>query len=156
MGIIASIVYSFFRLKKYFLIKNLYTGLAAGLIFLIGTINVSIEIIQYYLLISFFIFIVSIISDLRDYKGDKASYIKTLPVSLGYHTTKIIVFLLLGVFSFLVLNSHLIILLPFSLVVLFFVYKNRPNIAHSLGGFSFVFFALFLLLRGYVNVCCYI
>jgi 4-hydroxybenzoate polyprenyltransferase len=147
-GLVVSIVYSFFRIKKYFLIKNLYTGFFATLMFLIGATNMTSEVIQYYILISFFIFILSIISDLRDYRGDKVSSIKTLPVSLGYNPTRILVFLLLSIFSSIILNSHFMILLPFSLLIIFFVYKNRPSIAHSLGGFSLVFLTLFLLTGG--------
>jgi 4-hydroxybenzoate polyprenyltransferase len=145
-GSATSITYSFFKIKKYFLIKNLYTGFSATLMFLIGANNISIEVLRHYFLISFFVFIVSIISDLRDYKGDKISSIKTLPVLLGYNKTRKIVSILLCMFLFLIINSHFIILLPFSLIIVFFVYKNKTRIAHSIGGFALIFLTIFLII----------
>jgi 4-hydroxybenzoate polyprenyltransferase len=148
LGIISCTIYSLFRIKKYFLLKNIYTGFSVAQVFLLGANNITIEIFLHYLLISFFIFISSIISDLRDYKGDKISSIKTLPVFLGYDKTRKIVFILLVFFSFLIIHSQFIILLPFSFVVLFFVYKNLPKNAHFLSGISLVFLAFSLLVRG--------
>jgi 4-hydroxybenzoate polyprenyltransferase len=146
-GIIVSIVYSFFRIKKYFLIKNLYTGFGVSIAFLIGAANINIKIFWYYFLFSFFIIIISIISDLRDYKGDRFSHIKTLPISLGYNTAKKFVFLLLSIFSLLVLFfSNLFVLLPFVFLMFYFLYKNNPSLAHSYGGASFIFLTFWLII----------
>jgi len=147
MEIIIGITYSLFRIKKYFLLKNIYTGFGVTQIFLLGAGNITIEIIQYYLLISFFIFIGSIISDLRDYKGDKNKGIRTLPVSLGYNKTKELVYFLLTVFFILILiYSDLLVLLPFALIMFFSLYKNNPSFAHSCGGFSLIFLTLRLMI----------
>jgi 4-hydroxybenzoate polyprenyltransferase len=147
LGVIISLNYSLFRLKKYLLIKNLYTGLGANIVFLIGAGNINIEIICYYILVSFFILIISMISDLRDYSGDKFSQVKTLATSLGYDISKRIVFLLLGILSILILFfSNLFILLPFIMVTCYFLYKDNFSLAHSYGGCSFVFLALWLVI----------
>jgi len=151
VGTIISIHYSFFKLKKHFLIKNLYTGFGVSVVFLVGAISVNIEVVWYYFLISFFAVIISMISDLRDYKGDKINFIKTLPVSLGYDVTKNLIFLLIGLFSFLILFfSNLFILLPFVFIMLYFLYKNNPSSAHSFAGYSLVFLVFWLLI-GSVN-----
>lgn len=149
LGVIIGISYSFFKLKKYFLIKNLYTGLGANSVFLVGAANINVEVVLYYLLVSFFILIISMISDLRDYKGDKISHIKTLPVSLGCYIAKKFIFLLLGIFSLLILLYfiNLFILLPFIFFMFYFLYKNKPSLAHFFGGFSFIFLIFWLMTR---------
>jgi len=143
LGLFVSITYSFFRLKERFLVKNLYTGFGASVVFLAGASCISLEIFLYYLIFSLFIFIGSTISDLRDYEGDRLSNIKTLPVYLGYEVCKKIDFVLLSIFSVVILFfSHFIILLPFSIVMFYFLYKNKPSLAHSCEGFSFIFLVL--------------
>lgn len=147
LGIFVSISYSLFRLKNYFLVKNLYTGFGVSLVFLAGASYVSYDIILYYLSISFFIFIGSAISDLRDYTGDKLIKINTMPVSLGYDNAKKIVCVLLLFFSLITVYFHyLIILFPFTLVIFYFLYKNKPNIAHSFELVSFVFLLFWSLI----------
>lgn len=147
VGIFVSLTYSFFKLKKHFLVKNFYTGFGASLVFLVGATYLTFEIVEYYILISFFIFIGSTISDLRDYEGDRLTNIRTLPVYLGYDTGKKIVFVLLSVFSFLILFfSGFTLLLPFALVMIYFLLKNKPTLAHSCEGFSFIFLVLWLIL----------
>lgn len=146
-GLFVSVTYSLFKLKKHFLIKNFYTGFGASLVFLLGATYLTFEIIEYYILISFFIFIGSAISDLRDYEGDSLSDIRTLPVYLGYDTGKKIIFVLLSVFSFLILFfSGFIVFLPFTMVMLYFLLKNKPTLAHSCEGVSFIFLVFWLIL----------
>ena len=121
---ITGIIYSFFRIKRFFLIKNLYTSLGATQVFLLGAANLTIDAISSYFLISALIFIGSLISDLRDYVGDKAANIKTMPVRFGYDVTKKIIYLLLILFSIFVIKTNLydlFILLPFALLMLFFL-----------------------------------
>lgn len=149
LGVITSLHYSFFKVKKYLLVKNLYTALGASLVFLVGATRFNVEIFWNYLLISFFVAVISMISDLRDYKGDKFSHIKTLPVFLGFGITKRIIFVLLGIFSLLILFlSNLFALLPFVFFIFYFLYRNNPQSAHFYGGISFVFLTLFLIVRG--------
>lgn len=148
--LLVSISYSFFRLKKYFLVKNVYTGFALPLAFLLGAFNgpvVTNEILQYYLLLSFFIFIGSVVSDLRDLEGDRKTGIKTLPVYLGFgRARKLTYFMLLVCIVLFLMLPRFLILLPFTLFVIFFLHKNRVSSAHSLGGVSLIALTLWLVI----------
>lgn len=146
--IILGIFYSLFRIKKIFPFKNIYTSLVIMQFFLIGASNITIEIIEYSLFISVFIFILSLISDLRDYNGDKKENIKTLPVYFGYEKTKVFVFILLGIFCLIISFSKVFILLPFALTMKYFLFRNNFSYAHSCGGFSFVFLSFWLVIGG--------
>ena len=59
-----------------------------GLSFIIGATIFNIEVFLYYLLFCFFVFLMSIISDIRDFAGDKNNNIKTIPVTIGYKSAK--------------------------------------------------------------------
>jgi len=146
IGIWISFVYSFFKLKRYFLVKNFYTAFGASLVFLLGAGIVSLSSISYYLIFSLFLFIGSMISDLRDYRGDKLNNIRTIPVILGYQTAKKIGLALLGIFSVIILFFDLIVLLPFSLSMIYFLLKNKPTLAHSCEGFSFIALVIWSML----------
>jgi len=147
--VITGMIYSFFRLKKYFLVKNFYTGFGMPQLFLLGAASLSKEVILFYFVFSIFFFIGSLISDLRDYGGDKAVGIKTLPVYLGYVLTKrIIYFLLIGTLVF-ILQLNLYILFPmliFAMIMFFFLFKDKPKMAHFYGSTSFVFLIIWLIL----------
>lgn len=146
-----SLAYSGFRLKKYLLVKNLYTGFGITQVFLIGASNFSITsgVIHNYILISAFITIGSIISDLRDYKGDKAANIMTLPVFLGYEKARRLVMLSLIFYSVWVIGfSEFFVIGPFVLLMLFAVFKDNPAVAHLFGRYSFVLIALWLVFGG--------
>ena len=82
--LILGIAYSLFRIKRFFLIKNIYTGFGVPILFLLGAASINVETLWYYFLLSSFSFAGSIISDIRDYEGDKKTCIKTLPVYMGY------------------------------------------------------------------------
>jgi len=150
IGITVCTIYSLFRIKKYFLLKNIYTGFGVAQVFLLGANYITVEIFSHYLLISFFIIIGSIISDLRDYKGDKIVGIKTLPTMLGYDRSKEVTFLLL-ISYMLISSSYFPILLPFPLIMIYFLYKNNISTAHSCVGLSFVFLTFWLIVREVVN-----
>lgn len=145
INVLTSLAYSAFRIKKHLLIKNIYSGFGVAQVFLIGAAAFSItkEILFFYFLISFFIMVESIISDLRDYKGDKVSGIDTIPVSLGYDKTRHLVILLLAAYLIPIsLYAKLAVLLPFVFLMLFAVARNNPALAHSFGSFSLMFLAL--------------
>ncbi len=145
---LTSVIYSSFRIKRYFLVKNLYTGFGITQVFLLGAAKLNSDVILYYFLFSILFFIGSLISDLRDYRGDKAVGIKTMPIYVGYTATKKFIYFLLIMFliSILTLNlSKLFILLPFALLMLLFLGMNKPDIAHFCGGISFIFLAIMLV-----------
>jgi len=150
MATASGVTYSYFRLKRYLLLKNVYTGFGVNLIFLMGAtagVFVTSEILSYYLLISIFILIGSVISDLRDYEGDKALNIKTLPVRLGHNKTKYLVTFLLAVYTIsLLFFTKVIILLPFSILMFFAVRSDKPSLAHSLSVYSLFSLAFWLVL----------
>lgn len=151
LAVASSIIYSKFRLKKYILIKNIYTGFGVMLAFLIGAAAspISNRIIAQYFFLSFFIMILSIISDMRDYKGDKLAGINTIPVRLGFINTKNIVLLMLvcQMLFAIVMFTELLVIAPFAFIILFLVRKNSFSRAHFFGSLSFIFLTLSLLLK---------
>ncbi|ODS37220.1 MAG: hypothetical protein A7315_04265 [Candidatus Altiarchaeales archaeon WOR_SM1_79] len=143
---ITGLLYSRFRVKRYLLVKNLYTGFGASQVFLLGAASFTNEAVMYYFLFSTLFFIGSIISDLRDYKGDKAAGVTTIPVHFGYNLCKKFIYLLLIAFSILILKlnlSELVILLPFVLLMVFFLNRNRVDAAHT----SVIASLIFLVIR---------
>ena len=91
----------------------------------------------------------SLISDLRDYKGDKIVGIKTLPVYLGYRWTKKIIYSLLFGISVFILQLNLFYLLPLLLfipLILLFILKNKPEMAHFYGNISLIFLTAWLMI----------
>lgn len=146
--ILSAVVYSRFRLKKYTYIKNIYTALSVSQSFLLGAMTLSFDILLYYLSISLFLFIGSVISDLRDYYGDKELGIITLPVRFGIEKTKKMIYLLLALafFLFFAENTRKFFPLLISIPLLgVFTFKNKPHLAHLSGGFSFLFLVLWLV-----------
>jgi len=145
--ITTGIIYSFFGLKKYFLVKNLYTGFGIPQLFLLGAMSLNSQTILYYFLISIFFFTASLISDLRDYEGDRIVGIKTLPVYLGYNVTRKIIYILLIIILLLISALNLYYLFPISifvLIIFFFIVRNNPRIAHFSSKISLLFWLIWL------------
>ncbi len=141
-------VYSFFKFKKITLFKNLYAGFVIPIMFLLGAVAnsiISINILSYYLLISLYIFTISLLSDLRDYEGDRALDIRTLPVVLGKEIAGKIVYGLLILFTLSVIMLEAVGLFPFlPFVALFALFLRRgdPHRAHVSQMMSFVVFPI--------------
>ncbi|VVB59564.1 Digeranylgeranylglyceryl phosphate synthase [uncultured archaeon] len=147
--IITGLAYSSLRIKKYTLVKNLYTGFLIALLFLLGTMNFNDKTIKYYLLIAVFFLTGSIISDLRDYEGDKFAGLKTLPLRIGRKSTKRAVYLLLAGTIFLALRLDTYALFPFliiSPVTLYFTAQDKFETAHTIGGTVPIFLMLWLMI----------
>ncbi len=142
--LVVGLVYSYFRIKNIFPFKNLYTGFVLSIVFFIGsTANsyLSISMVNYYLLISLHIFTISLISDLRDYAGDRETNLRTLPVVLGYSLVKKLIYLLLSLFAFLTLLTESIFLyplMPFITPIAIYLRKDRPGTAHLWEMISFM------------------
>ena len=144
------LIYSVVRIKRYTLIKNIYTAFGNSLVFFIGVGKFIDTSFPYYMFISAFVFIGSILSDLRDVKGDKIANIRTLPVVFGCGFTKKLVYALSIVFSILLINSgiqELLILLPFALLIVPLVSKDKIKIAHMSIGIPFIFLTLWLAIK---------
>ncbi len=143
--------YSHFRIKRYCLIKNLYTAFLITQIFIFGVVDIvfSNTLVFYYLFFYMIIFIGSVLSDIRDYEGDKITGINTLPVLLGRETVKAFVCFLIVLFLTLVILfgvKRLFILLPFSLLSVIFMFKDNYHFAHLFGSAGFVFLPFWLLI----------
>jgi 4-hydroxybenzoate polyprenyltransferase len=143
------VVYSACRLKNSLLLKNVYTGFGIPLVYFIGAAAVSPEIIADYVMLSLFLFCGSVISDLRDFEGDKVSNVRTLPTFLGYEAANgiskmAVASVLLLVLAFRV--GTLMMLSPFLAVMLYLLVKDRPELAHTAGGISLIVLAGYLSL----------
>lgn len=149
--LISAMLYSFFRIKKYVLIKNIYTTISLSLLFLVGATNSQITsvIMPYYILISILLFAGSVTSDLKDYKGDLLANIRTIPVRIGHERTKKLIYLLLVIIIFSILTLRLyplFIFLPFVISKIFFIKKNYFSLAHNIGGFSIISLTVLLFI----------
>jgi 4-hydroxybenzoate polyprenyltransferase len=142
------LAYSFFRIKEITGVKNIYTGLVVALVFLLGAsaVHFSISMLAYYFSLVIFFAAGSIVSDMRDIRGDKAAGIKTLPAMLGVAAAKKItylVFILLFILVVLLRQSAFYVLIPFSLLTVLAIKMNRMSLAHNLGAFSVVGLVLY-------------
>lgn len=150
IAVFTSITYSVFVLKKYLFMKNLYTGFGVAQVFLIGAFASTSpsQAFLYYAIISLFILIGSMISDIRDYEGDKASGFKTLPVYLGCGLTKKLILSLILIYMFIITLAfpEFMILLPFLALKFLFLYKNRISFAHLSGTLAFIFLSVGLMI----------
>lgn len=151
LGLFAGILYSFLKIKRrYILVKNIYTALCVNHAFLLGASAGGVltpEIFLLYLLFSFLIFISSIVSDMRDYIGDRITGAKTLPTRFGYDKSRYFVGFLLAVYSVsLLVFTSIIMLLPFTVLMLLAIKQDKPSVAHSLSGCSLIFLTLWLMI----------
>ena len=97
---LSGVIYSYYRIKNIFPLKNVYTGLSLTQAFMIGAANAGLigDMLLYTISLFLLLFVASLVSDLRDYEGDKAIGINTVPVVLGYEFTKKISFVALIIF----------------------------------------------------------
>lgn len=148
--IVIGMLYSFLRIKKYILIKNIYTAILLSLLFLFGISNqITNEIIIYYTSFFILLFAGSVISDLRDYTGDMFAGLRTLPIVLGRESTKNIVYLSLFVLmaSIILLSIYpLFIFLPFIIFKIFYIRRNRFAFAHNINGILLIVFTFSLFI----------
>ncbi|MBI4176291.1 MAG: UbiA family prenyltransferase [Candidatus Aenigmarchaeota archaeon] len=143
MTVSLGVLYSSLKIKKYLVLKNVFTAVIVAASFLIGASisQLTAPIVMTYLLFFMFFFIGSVVSDLRDCEGDRAAGFRTIPVHIGYGRTKTVLFIALPVYSLFLYFAGLLVLLPFVAFISVGLYKDRPAIAHSCGGISFIFLA---------------
>lgn len=149
-----SLIYSVFKLKSLFLVKNLYTSFALNVLFVLGALAAQptepLIVLLYYLLFTLFIFFGSILSDLRDYEGDRQVGHKTLPVVLGEKATKKVIYAAKALFvamSFLLGNLALLPLVLFLIPMVRSTIKGEYEKAHSFQRGSLMVLALLLLVH---------
>jgi len=145
--VIIGIIYSVFGLKKITLVKNVYTALGISLLLILGAGVFSYSILQYYFFFSLLVLTGSLISDMKDYRGDKLAGIKTIPVKIGIRKTRVFAYSIIFVLSLLCIWMNM--LLPVLLLSIHFllIYKNSYKKAHTINIFSIVFVILLIIYR---------
>lgn len=147
--LLLNIFYSAFKVKRFFLAKNIYTSLL-GAMFLMGAMaggTVNAMMLLHSAAFSLLFLAGSIISDLRDFKGDAKIGFRTMPVVLGYGKTKKIALALLlaAAFSIFLLDARkLYIIALFTFPTAGLLQKNEVKKVHTLTGLSFLLTLLWL------------
>ena len=136
VSLITGYIYSKYRIKDIFPFKNIYTAGSLIIAFWVGALNTpsNLNLVIYSIPLFILLFVASLISDLRDYTGDKKSKIRTIPVVIGYIITKKINYYLLLFFSAYVLIlglTKLYIPLIFVIPIYIYLIRDKPKIAHK-------------------------
>lgn len=151
---LGGLAYSWLRIKSLFLLKNLLTVLGFSLVFVIGVaaglsaMAPTPAMLKSYVLIFSFILSLSLIADLRDFRGDKKTGVKSLPVTIGFTQSKAVVGAVLFSFAAATLGLGLwpfAFLLPFTVPMAFFLGENRFGLSHLFGLMAGMLLPLFLL-----------
>jgi 4-hydroxybenzoate polyprenyltransferase len=150
--------YSLFKIKKIFLLKHFYIAMTFVITFLIGTTygnELTVEMFTYLPFIFLFGFLLNLLGDLRGHEGDKSIGMKTIPIVFGHKTAKRVIYLVVGLFSGLVVYLNFIELFPllfFVLLFSFFLSRNDLKSARLCLLSSFVFLPFILALFGGVII----
>lgn len=143
------VLYSLLRLKRHWFLKNAYSGFGVGIVFLVGASASALApaAALHYAALSAYLAAGSMISDLRDFRGDSAARIGTLPVRFGYPRGKQAALAILFAFSLAsVIMTGLSPFIPFCALMALGLLSGRPSFAHSVGGLSLVAVPLWALL----------
>jgi 4-hydroxybenzoate polyprenyltransferase len=148
-----SALYSRLRIKERFPLKNIYTGLVVGAVFIYGATAGGFfirEILPYYFMVSLLCFVLSLQSDLRDFTGDASEGIRTFPVVLGIENSKSLT--LVAIFTFAGLASfhyaYMYPIVPFMVLAAIFLHKEDYAMSQLWALASFAFLPLVLILVG--------
>lgn len=146
-----SVVYSGLGVKRMFVIKNIFTGFTIALTFLAGSVvshELDFEVLSYFPFIFLFGLTLNILGDIRGYEGDRFAGVKTIPLAFGKNTAKKLVYLITGVFTVSVVVfrfANLYPLIPFMLLISFFLHRDDHRKSRISILSSFIFFSLFIL-----------
>lgn len=134
---VAAVLYSIFRLKKYFVVKNIIVGLTWGLssLVIIAYFSLWNSLLAWslYAFISMEFVINTIIFDIKDVNGDKKNKIMTIPVKAGIPKTKKILLFCYGILwalflYMLYIERIALLLVPFMLLLgayIFYIKEDR-------------------------------
>lgn len=140
--------YSKFRIKRIFLIKNIYTGAMMALMFLIGAANGALVNATFFYMPFVFIygFVINLLGDIRGYNGDRAAGIKTVAVLLGLDATRKLIHISMWTFicATVLFNKALYPLLPFAFAISFFLERGDLKKTRICILLSFMFLPVFL------------
>lgn len=135
LPVAGAVIYSYFRFKKFFLIKNLIVSLSWGIsALLVGAYfqEFSLLLMAIYVFFSLQFLINVIIFDIKDIRGDSLYKIETLPDKVGVERTKkfcfFIIFLLILTCGFiLTIDLKGLVLVPALLYIFFFIKKAEKH-----------------------------
>ncbi len=85
--------YSALRVKRFVIVKTAYIALSDALLVIWGFVyKMNFSEVAWYYFVSIFslVFGMSLISDMKDYDGDKAASVPTIPVVFGLHSAKVV------------------------------------------------------------------
>jgi len=137
IGLVFGIMYYKIPVKKITRIKNIYTMLSMSAMFMLGATSTSAPthvLLPYYLLICLYILSISILADIRDYKGDKQVGVASIPIVYGYDNSKNLVILLLFVSILTAVSMKLSIFylaIPFIPLAAYFIRRNMMQTAYN-------------------------
>jgi len=149
---IAGISYTLFSMNARsfsHLLKNFYSGANIPLLMVMGAGLVNAEVLVYYFVLGLFIFLGSVISDLRDYSGDKQTGKRSLATVYSYGEGRLVAVASLLAFDFLVVGLsifHLALFVAASFVMIALLFANKPRVAHISGGLALMSTVVMLLL----------
>jgi 4-hydroxybenzoate polyprenyltransferase len=152
MLIVLGAVYSGLRIKGMFIVKNVFTGATISLAFIVGaSISGSLDAQAFSYLPFIFLFglILNILGDIRGHEGDAAAKVKTIPVIFGSNAAKKVVYsmtLLFAVCAIIFSRVLLYPLIPFMLMISFFLHRGDHRKSRLSVLSSFIFFSCFMLL----------
>jgi len=152
LSILAIISYSLFRLKKVFLLKNIYTGLFMALAFAIGALSgrPGPDTPSYFIFVFFMGFAVNLLGDIRGTEGDRKAGVKTIPVVFGVETAKTVMYATVLSVLMAVSSSGFTLLLffsPFLTLMLIFLQQGQHRAARFSMLSSFPLFPVFLAVK---------
>ncbi|MEM7815924.1 MAG: UbiA family prenyltransferase [Candidatus Aenigmatarchaeota archaeon] len=154
ISISSGMLYSTFRLKKYYFIKNFYAGVVFSLPFLMGetAYGFSYEMLNYLPVPFLSGFAINLLGDIRGFNGDLYAGLKTLPVIAGMEWAKNILhgILYLIVFLSLVCYPFFVYLAPFMVTLSIFLIKNDMKITRACMIFSFATLPAFILVMKWI------
>lgn len=137
ISMVAGFAYSFLRVKKILLVKNLYTGTFMSSTFLMGAAaggsNLA-GILPYIPFVFLFCTMGNLLGDVRGYEGDRLAGLKTIPIMFSRRMAKYIIyitFLSLSVFSITLGYLFLLPMIPSMAATSFFLSRDSHRMARS-------------------------
>ena len=138
---ILGFMYSVFRLKKIFLLKDVIVALGwASIPFVVGAyfgiLDLFMNTVVWVLVLFVFIrvFITTVVFDIKDIHGDRVHGIKTLPNTIGIERTRYLLYILntlFGLFLLLVISCNILPSSAYILIlIIFYCYLYISLIKH--------------------------
>lgn len=138
LPLIIAFLYSVFRIKRIFILKNILIAIAwCSSVLIVPAYYENWTIICWIIFLFFLLltFLNSIIFDVKDICGDSICGVKTIPSRFGISATKDFCYILLTaafivLFQLISMNQDCILLLPYACTIAIYTYY-APDIEHS-------------------------